>query len=323
MGTSTNAKRTAAIHLMFNILGSIIFIIPLLLIKPEFIEKVLVFLSGNMLERQIANFHTLFNVIVTLVLLPFTNVIVSLATKIVRQKDKHGQSSKRLFYLDERIFITPPLAVVQSVKEVKNMGDLAIENLNTSLEMILSCDVSNAEEVKEKESIINYLNLEITNYLVKFASLDLSEKDDQIIASLYHVVADIERIGDYAENIYKSAIKMNEMKAVFSDSAQKEIVKVRDLLNEIYELTINAFLKRDKSLLPKIDVLEQEVDDMKKLMKKKHVERMSNGDCNIEAGTIYLSLASQLERTADHMTNIAYTIIPFEDKRLSYNEIKK
>ena len=321
IGTSTNAKRTAIIHLLFNVLGTLLFAIPLLFIGHSvagFFERI----SGGSTERAIANFHTVFNILVTLVLLPFTNQLVSLATWLVPERAKGKNSApKRLFYLDERILATPSLAVAQTLSEVKNMADMANTNLQDSLKALLTGDLDEISDMEVREQTVDYLNIEITNYLVKFRGLDMSAKDQAVIGSLYHVVTDIERIGDHAENIWKYASRMVKRDIQFSEEAQDEIKKLKIVLQEMYEETVRAFVYRDESVLDKLEVNEKIVDQAKRTMKATHIERLNDGECSAEAGAIYLSLASQLERVADHYTNMAYSILSYEDK-ISMGDIK-
>ena len=321
IGTSTNAKRTAVIHLLFNVIGTAIVTIPLLFIGDKaanFFTRI----SGGNIERAIANFHTVFNILVTLILLPFTNQLVQLATLIVPKRENSNSSKpKRLFYLDERILATPSLAVAQTISEVKNMADMANANLQKSLKALLTGDLDEVAEMQKAEETIDYLNIEITNYLIKFRGLDISIKDQNMIGSLYHVVTDIERIGDHAENIWKNAARMQKNDIQFSEIAQTELKNVQVILQEMYEETVSAFVYRDRSVLSKLAVNETLVDNAKRQMKIDHIERLNNGECSAEAGAIYLSIASQLERVGDHLANMAYSILSYEDK-LSLGDIK-
>ncbi len=314
IGASTNAKRTAAIHLMFNIFGTLIMLLPTLLFTEQ-IEALLVYISGAFLERQIANFHTIFNVLVTIILLPFAKQMVHLAEILIPEKKvSPAKSSTRLYYLDERILQTPPIAAQQVIAEVENMGVIAKENLKFALEMLISKDASKQEYIVENEKVLNYLNREIANYLVKISALDISEKDSQTLGSLFHVVSDIERIGDYAENVMDFANKMIAEDLTFSKRAVLEIEDLAKKLEVMFSLAIETFARRDRSIIPQVQILEDEVDKIKELMEDSHIRRLHDGGCTVEGGAIYLSLASQLERVADHMLNIAKSIIPQEER---------
>ncbi len=316
IGTSTNAKRTAAIHLMFNIIGTAVMLIPIFIFRSQISTGLLAF-SGGILERAIANFHTIFNILVTIILLPFAKQMVHVAELIIPDKTKEEKTNSkqtRLYYLDERILQTPPIACQQVVAEVENMGVIAKENLKYSLEMLLTKDKSKRDYIVSNEKILNYLNREIANYLVKISALDISAKDSQTIGSLFHVVSDIERIGDYAENVMDFADKMIEENINFTDRAVMDIEDLAKKLDVMFEIAITALAKRDRTLIPRVQVMEDEVDKIKELMETSHIKRLNEGECSVEGGAIYLSLASQLERVADHMLNVAKSVVPQSER---------
>ncbi|MFI3167672.1 MAG: Na/Pi cotransporter family protein [Bacillota bacterium] len=315
IGASTNAKRTAAIHLMFNIVGTLIVILPTILFTEQ-IQSLLVAISGVYLERQIANFHTIFNILITIILLPFAKQMVHFAEILIPEKkeEEEKKAQQKLYYLDERILQTPPLACQQVIAEVENMGVIARENLNFSLQMLIDKNNEKREFIVENEKLLNYLNREIANYLVKISALDISARDSQILGSLFHVVSDIERIGDYSENVMDFADRMIEDDMNFSSRAVLEIKDLAKKLDIMFGMAIETFTKRDRGMIDKVQLLEDEVDKIKDLMEDSHIERLNGGNCSVESGAIYLSLASQLERVADHMLNIAKSIIPQEER---------
>lgn len=314
IGTSPNARRTALINFLVNFFGTIIWFFVLLVAQKPIASFVMSF-SGSM-ARFIANYHTFSNLMVGLFMLAFIKPITKLSELMIKDDKKTNDSNdvKKLHYLDDLIFKTPSLAVAQSLAEVKSMADTSFDNLMMSIDMLMSLDDSNVNKIKRNEEAINFLNLEITNYLVKFSSLDLSEKDDHIIGSLFHVVTDIERIGDYAENVMDFAIDMIKKGQNFSPAALSDMDELKGYLDKLYHDSVDAFMKRDRNVLKSVDETEKKVDDMKAKMGHMHVKRLNNGECTPEVGAIYLSMASQLERVADHMTNIAYSIIPFKEK---------
>ncbi|MBR6692934.1 MAG: Na/Pi cotransporter family protein [Clostridia bacterium] len=315
-GANVSAKRTAVINTMIGVIGTIFWFLVLTFFSTP-IGNIVMALSGSM-ERFIANFHTISNLIAALLMLPFIKQLADLGMLIVPDpsQQKKEDDIKRLHYLDERILSTPSLAVAQSLAEVKNMADLAQYNLINSIDMILNLDLSKQEKLAKNEAKINYLNLEITNYLVKFSALDLSQNDNQIIGSLFHVASDIERIGDYAENVMQFAEQMVAKNLSLSNGAKLQLEEAKAHLKTLYADAMETFTKRDKSLLAKVDITEKAMDDLKVSMETKHVARMEEGRCSAEVGAIFLSLASQLERVADHMTNIAYSVLPFNEKIL-------
>ena len=312
-GTSTSAKRTAVIHLLFNLFGCLICIAPLWIWGKEF-GDFMQRISGMSVERQIANFHTLFNVMTTLILIPFTNVLVKLATKIIPEH-KLLSSSKTVFhYIDDRLLETPPIAVGNTKLEIVRMADIAKENINLCVDMLITGNESNIETVKENEHILNFLNKNITEFLTKLSGKNLSSLDEKKVGSYYHVVIDLERVGDYAENIMEYSQKLKEDATSLSDDAKKELKILTDMINELHEKSLLVFDKRDFGLLDKVDEIEEKIDEYTAALELKHVDRLKQGVCSAQAGSIYLQTVSNLERVGDHITNMAFSIKQYRHK---------
>lgn len=314
VGTNTGAKRTAVMHLLFNLFGCIICIIPLWIWQSEFssfMEK----LSGASMERRIANFHTMFNLFTTLILLPFTNVLVYLATKIVPEKKTAAEPKATLNFIDDRLLATPPIAVGNTKYEILKMADIAKENINLCMDMLLSGDESKVSQIKENENALNFLNRNITAYLTKLSGKTLSLLDERKVGSYYHVVIDIERVGDYAENIMEYSLKLKETNSAFSGEARGELELFRSKINDLFDVSKEALDKRNVKLLPEVDRIEEEIDALTKDLEEKHVERIKEGTCNAEAGSIYLQTVSNLERVGDHITNVAFSLTQYNDKK--------
>lgn len=320
LGTSVNARRTAIIHLLFNVIGCLIFFIPLAIVYftnsgTEILNNFMqtIALGSMTYERQIACFHTLFNLSVTLALLPFVKTIVFLANKIVPEKKKQVKSQEELSethleFLDERILKTPPLAIAQIKNEVVAMCNFTKESLQLSISDIISDSTDNVEKVKKRELRIDFLNKEITKYLVKISSLPITQKDEKFLGSLYHVVSDVERIGDYADNFAGYALKLKKLNMTFSDDAKSEINDMYQKVNKLFDDSIYAFEHHDENMLKEIARREEQIDELKRVMSNAHIERLNKGLCSAELGSIYYSLASSLERVADHLTNIGFSI---------------
>ncbi len=303
MGTSTNAKRTAVIHLLFNVFGALLFIAPIWIWGNEiamFLKKL-----GGTTQRQIANFHTIFNVLTTVLLLPFLSLIVKLATKIVPDS-KSEQKIKT--YIDDRLLETPAIAAAQVKKEIIEMSELARLNLDKSLDQLLSGDYSEEEEMKEREILINLKNKEIARFLTKLMSCDLSKNDDVAISTYFHVITDLERVGDYAENIMEYSDRMAELGLKFSNGAIKEITHCKNLLDDLYTKAVQAFANVDYDILASVDEVEEQIDDLTLQMENSHIQRLKDGSCTPEVGSIFLQAASNMERIGDHMTNVAFSI---------------
>ena len=313
VGTSTSAKRTAVMHLLFNLFGCLICIAPLWIWGEEF-GGFMQTISGSSVERQIANFHTLFNVATTLILIPFTNVLVTLATKIIPEHKRLSESRFVFNYIDDRLLETPPVAVGNTKLEIVRMADIAKENINLCVDMLLTGDESRIETIKENEQVLNYLNKHITEFLTKLSGKNLSSLDEKKVGSYYHVVIDLERVGDYAENIMEYALKLKADAASFSDEAKEELKTLIEMINELHAQSLIAFDKRDFGILNKVDEIEEKIDEYTAALELKHVERLKQGVCSAQAGSIYLQTVSNLERVGDHITNMAFSIKQYRHK---------
>ncbi len=314
VGTNTGAKRTAVIHLLFNLFGCVVCIIPLWIWQSEF-SSLMQTISGASMERRIANFHTLFNLLTTLLLLPFTNGLVYLATKIVPDKKTAAESKATLTFIDDRLLQTPPIAVGNTKYEILKMAGIAKENINLAMDMLLSGDTGNVELIKENESALNFLNKSITRYLTALSGKNLSDLDEKKVGSYYHVVIDVERVGDYAENVMEYSLKMKALDSAFSAEAKGELELFRKKINELFDVSTEALDKRDFSLLPEVDRIEEEIDDLTAELEERHVERVKSGVCNAEIGSIYLQTVSNLERVGDHITNVAFSLTQYNGKK--------
>ncbi len=308
MGTDVNARRTAVIHLLFNVIGCCIVLVPLLIWQNE-IAKAMVSLSGTNIQRQIANFHTIFNVVVTLCLLPFTKGLVFLATKIV--KDKKGvkvAGENRLQYLDPLILETPMVAVGLVKSEIIHMGSLAFKNYERAVNSLVEAEEDVVEEFNKTEDDINFLNREISSYLVKIIASDINTQDKKTLSTYYRVISDIERIGDYAENLMEYGDRMREENLQFSDDAKKEIMQVFEDSRALYLDVMYTFDTRSLDRMPAIIEIEERVDGAKDRMGNAHIDRLNQGLCTPVTGAMYLSTANNMERIADHMVNVANSV---------------
>lgn len=309
VGANTNAKRAAAVHLLFNVAGCVVFIFPVAF-AGKYIE---IFLSKLVpkTEWQIAIFHMCFNLTTTVLLVPFLKYLVKLACLIV--PDKKGAEGDSNEILDERLLKTPAIAVGQTRKEVVRMGQLAFTNYKRSLDMLLSYNMENKEEFDATEKEINALNKYITQFLIKLSSQPISEIDEKKVSSFYHVTSDIERIGDYAENITEFAEQMVNAGAKFSEHATEEIREMDMHLSELYKNVETAFANHNLDNMPVIEAEEDTTDNICKVMHASHIRRTNEGRCTSEAGSIYLQLAVNMERIGDHMFNIANSVKSYID----------
>lgn len=312
IGTNTNAKRAAVINVFYKTVGVIIF--GILSIWVPFGKMFSVFKAPAL---QVAMFHLFFNVVATVIFFPFTNLMVKASEKIMPEKKKPvDENEPHLYFLEERLLRTPPVAVAQLKNEIENMAEIAKSNFDKCMDAVMVGKVSDViDEIAKNEKCLNFLNREITKYLVKLSQVDLSEDDKILISTSYHTVSDIERIGDYAENISEYAEKMEADKLTFSPKAISEIQTLKATITNLYDEVMKTYKEDTLDYIDKVNEYEESVDRQKEEMGEHHIERMNKGECTPEVGAIYLSLASNAERVADHMTNIAYAVRSYAKKK--------
>lgn len=306
IGTNRTAKRTATVHLLFNMIGATLFIC-ISLFTP-FISWVKMAAPDNIL-MQISIVHITFNVVTTAILLPLSDYLVKLACIVIPGEDEKREA-KSLKFLDARILKTPPIAVAQVLKEVARMGDLARKNYLMAMDMLFTGNVEKMEELEDNEEVLNFLNTNITEYLVKINSLELEDNDRKLVGALFHVVSDFERIGDHGENIAEQAIQLQTTKTTFSEQALQELHQMQDKVISVLDDSCRLFQERkmDFDLAYKINSTEDSIDDMAKACKENHVSRLNQSLCTAQGGAIYNDLITNLERIADHSTNIAFAL---------------
>ncbi len=306
IGTTTNAKRTAIIHLLFNAIGCVICIAPVWIWNSQ-IADFMQTISGSM-ERQIANFHTLFNIGTTIVLLPFTKILVKIAEKIIPDKKGVREDKCFLAFIDDRLLETPPIAAGNTKKEIVRMAGIAKDNINIAMNMMLNDRIDEKALFTENEDALNYLNRNVTAFLTKLMGKELTGLDEKKIGSYYHVVSDMERVGDYAENIVEYTMRLRDEGLEMSAEAKAELEKVTQTINKLFDASVEAFDKRDTSILGVVDELEEKTDVYAKELEESHIERVKRGVCSAPVGSIYLQTVSNLERVGDHITNMAFSI---------------
>lgn len=312
IGTNTDAKRAAVINVFYKTVGVIIF--GILSIWVPFGKMFSVFKAPAL---QVAMFHLFFNVVATVIFFPFTNLMVKASEKIMPEKKKPvDENEPHLYFLEERLLRTPPVAVAQLKNEIENMAEIAKSNFDKCMDAVMVGKVSDViDEIAKNEKCLNFLNREITKYLVKLSQVDLSEDDKLLISTSYHTVSDIERIGDYAENISEYAEKMEADKLTFSPKAISEIQTLKATITNLYDEVMKTYKEDTLDYIDKVNEYEESVDRQKEEMGEHHIERMNKGECTPEVGAIYLSLSSNAERVADHMTNVAYAVRSYAKKK--------
>ena len=307
-----DAKRAAMIHFLFNVIGTIV-IATILLLGESWVEAGIRRISGDNIGRCVANAHTFFKVFQVIILFPFAKWIVKLTYLFV--PDKAGQEKQKGFqleYIGPSSVFSPNTAVVEVTKELERMGNMAVENLTKAVNVLIKPEDKMIQEVYETEQKINYMNHAITDYLVKISQSTLPIDDMKNIGGLFHVVNDIERIGDHAENAADSAVLRKEKNISFSKEAEDELLNMLNRVIQITNYSIDMFSNNSKEHLQEILDLENGIDQMERDLQEAHVERLKKGQCRQEAGMLFSDIISGLERVADQATNIAFSILDEE-----------
>ena len=303
VGAKKNSKRAAVIHLLFNLIGTGIFIlIALLAPYVEWIEK----LSPDPMA-QIAISHIVFNIVSTVIMFPFAKVLVKLSCLLVPGKDD-SESEMHCKFIDDRLLNTPPFAVMQVSKEVARMAKLARDNFETSAHALINRSDKDLDKVMENEEIINYLNHHITSYLVKLNALDITDSDSDYIARVFHAINDIERVGDHAINLAEAAQHNIGEGLKFSDPAREELNQLCGSVVTLLERSMAAFDNQSLSdnEAKELSDLEEHIDDLTLECQDSHIFRLNRKECNTEAGMLYLNTITDFERVGDHAINIAF-----------------
>lgn len=315
LASGKNAKRTALIHLLFNCSGVVIFL---------FVGWILNLVSGGsfnfgvMFERmfpaapqtQLAMFHTFFNVITVLIILPLNDFLVSLVCKAIPDsKEVETVGGFRLKYVDDNMLRTPPLAVAQTKREIIRMADLAMENFDRAINIITTLDFKEYDEFNQTEEELNFINRSLVDFVVKLSNKTaLSEHDHIYLSTTFRSIRDLERVGDYAENIVEYARDLSETGSSFSPDARNEIYRLKKMIKDLFSNVMGAYTDEDMGKMAQANVIEEQIDDFTKMMEDNHVARMNAGVCTPSVGVHYLELSSDTERIADHLINVAKSI---------------
>ena len=306
VGANRTAKRAAVVHLLFNVIGAALFIV-LALVLPlaSWIET----LAGANLRLQIAFAHIIFNVVTTLLLLPISGLLERLAYLVVRGEDKQ-QEPMRLEYFDARLFSTPPVAVQQLFREVQRMADIVAVNYRFAMQYYFAPKDLAVDEFDNREQVIDYLNAEITQNLIELKGLNLRADDIRLVGSLFHVVNDLERIGDHSMNIVEIGSARKKEKLRFSGKAEREIEELSGIVTSMLDKSIHIVKRQitDVEIIGEVIELESQVDKLCESLADHHVDRVKNKKCTPRNGMLYLDMLNNLERIADHADNLASSV---------------
>jgi len=306
VGANKNARRAALVHLMFNIIGTAVFLI-LFVTARAFITPLAEFLAQETNELGIAISHTIFNVFCTLLLLPMNKLLEKLVCTLIPDTE----AKEDIVELDERLFATPALALERAHAVACDMSTVAISAMEQSIDLIFNYDAENAKDIRKKEKLTDKYEDMLGTYLVKLSSLQLSEKDSSEAAMLLKVIGDFERLSDHSVNIVEAAEELREKGISFSSDAMSELSVLTSAMREILGLSRSAFASADLAVVPAIEPLEDVIDTIHDKLRDKHIARLQQGGCSIDVGFVWSDLLTNFERAADHCSNIAGSLIDF------------
>ncbi|MBQ9630131.1 MAG: Na/Pi cotransporter family protein [Treponema sp.] len=307
-----NARRTATIHLLFNTLGVVFFLALTLVLHIASVGSLTfgdVFgkLFPHAPQMQLAMFHTIFNCVTVILVLPFTKLLVSVVENLIKEKESVVSDSPKLYFLDENMLRTPVIAIAQLKKEIVNMAEIAIQNFFRSLKIISTLDYSDLDTFKKQEDELDFLNAELVRYIVKLTGQILNKRDRDYLNTTLRTVANLERIGDYSENIIEYAENLTKGGDALTSEAVSEVDSLKDLIQELFNHAIDAYTNVSLKSLSLAEDTENKIDAFTEKMAENHVKRLTEGTCTPNAGAQYLELSSDAERVGDHLINVAKT----------------
>ncbi len=310
VGANANSKRVALIHFTFNVIGTVVFTAIVWLFHEPMINLLVSLFPQNdpmSLQMRVSVFHVVFNVTTTLILLPFVSQLVKYSCVIIKDK-KQTEETRTLKYIDDRLITTPPVALMQVKKEMDYMFGLVEENIALSFEAMSKEKLDNKKKIIDNEAIIDFTNGALTKFLIKLSS-NVEQSDERLIGSYFHVLNDLERIGDHAENFFEIGEEMFSKSIVFSAKAQEDFKQMQEKIARMLTISKDAFENANKDELAELTELETQVDKLKKEYTASHFARLAEGDCSMEVSPYYSSAVSGLERVADHLVNVGYSIV--------------
>ena len=310
VGTNTNAKRVTLIYLTFTSIGMSLFTALVWIFKTPFVGLLTSFFPNDdpmSLQMRVSSFHVLFNVSTTALLLPFVKPLVNFSERMIKEK-KTEEETMSLKFVDDRLITTPPVALMQVKKEMDYMFSLVEENIALSFAAMETEDLSNKEKVFYNEKVINFTNSNLTKFLIKLSST-VEQRAEQVIGSYFHVLNDLERIGDHAENFFDIATEMANKKIAFSSVGQADMKAMRDTVMQMLKIAKDTFDSLNTDRLEELTALEEQTDNMKREFTAAHFARLAEGHCSMAVSPYYASAIAGLERVGDHLVNVGYSIV--------------
>ena len=317
LGTSRDAKRTGIAHILFNVIGTIMFMIVMGILERTGVVTELMAKTVN--SGDIANFQSFFNIATAIVLLPFVNQLMELSIKLIPADAEEETKAAELAMLDEKLLVSPALAMAEAAGAIGRMGSLASENIDLSLKQLHNYDVGMTASINAREERIDRFADRADNFLIKLSHSLQSEGDDARMYLLMQAVPDFERIGDYATNIDELAERLCAQKVTLSDYAKGELTVIGEAVSEIVKLTVNAFTSDDNAAARRVEPLEEVIDDMVLQLRDNHTERLRRGICTVNGGLVFLETLTYLERAADQCSSIALLMLARENESIKKN----
>ncbi|MBR4410140.1 MAG: Na/Pi cotransporter family protein [Firmicutes bacterium] len=317
IGSSKDAKRTGVVHIVFNTIGTILFMAVMTAIKsaggfPDLWESIAD--SG-----MIANFQTIFNLLTAIALIPFAGLLVKLSLTIVKPDPQEEEDRADLMVPDEKLFQVPAMALAEANKAIAHMGEVAMKNVKRSFKLLSTWDAARMDVINDNEDHLDEFTDKMDNYLVNLSRYVETDYDNQYINTLMQGSSNFERIGDHAVNIMEAAEVVEKEKIVFTEGAMAELQIVKEAVTEIVGYTVSAFAALNTDEAKKIEPLEEVIDDMVVMLKDRHIERLKAGNCSTTSGMAFIDVLTNLERIADQCSNIALLILSMEDRSILGN----
>ena len=318
IGSSKDSKRTGVVHIAFNTIGTVLFMVVMTVMQKLSVFGA-EFWVANVDSGGIANFQTIFNLITAVVLIPFANWLVKLSLMIVKEDAPTADAHPELHTLDENLYISPAVAVVEATKAVAAMGELAKKNFDRSLQLFEKFDPELVNQLNDEEEYLDRFAEDSNHFLIGLSKVVETEADDRQVDMLMQAVPSFERIGDYATNLAELAEKLLDEGVELSESAYKELVHISSAVNEVLTITVQAFNNDDSGAAKIIEPLEETIDDMVTILKDRHTKRLKNGKCSIASGLVFMESLTHLERISDHCSGIAVSMLARTNEEILQN----
>ena len=318
IGSSKDAKRTGVVHIAFNTIGTVLFIVVMLTLQKMQVFGA-DFWAATVDSGGIANFQTIFNLITAVVLIPFADQLVKLSMKVVKDEPEKVHNHPELYTLDSKLYISPAVAVGEATKAMVSMGNIARDNFARCCDVLLKKDKSQLEQIDLDEDNLDRFADRADNFLIGLSKVVENEIEDRQVDMLMQTVPSFERIGDYGTNLVELAERLEKENVDFSDFAKKELTLICQAVNEILNITLDAFANDDNEAAKKIEPLEETIDDMVRILKDRHTKRLKNGTCAIPSGLVFMEALTHLERTSDHCSSIAVMMLARHNDAILHN----